>query len=74
MIKDWIAISLRPAVVRRSFNVALVVGSLLIVINQGDRIVAGEGVDVAKTLLTYLVPYCVATYGAVSALMSEGKK
>lgn len=73
MIKDWIAIALRPAVVRRSFNVALVVGSLLIVINQGDRIVAGEGVDVVKTLLTYLVPYCVATYGAVSALMGEGK-
>ena len=72
-MKDWIAVALRPAVVRRSFNVALVVGSLLIAINQGDRIVAGEGVDLMKTLLTYLVPYCVATYGAVSALLSEGR-
>jgi hypothetical protein len=27
---------------------------------------AGATIDVAKLLLTYLVPYCVSTYGAVS--------
>ncbi|WP_299616351.1 nitrate/nitrite transporter NrtS [Pelagibius sp.] len=70
----WIATALRPAVVRRSLGVALVVGTLLVAINQGDRLIAGQGLDLAKTLLTFLVPYCVATYGAVSALMGEDKK
>ena len=66
----WIATALRPAVVRRSLGVALVVGTLLVAINQGDRLIAGEGLDLAKALLTFLVPYCVATYGAVSALLA----
>jgi hypothetical protein len=51
---------------RRSFVVALIVGTILNLINQGDTLVAGERVNVAKILLTYAVPYCVATYGAVS--------
>ena len=72
----WIATVLRPAVVRRSLGVALVVGTLLVAINQGDRLIAGQGLDLAKTLLTFLVPYCVATYGAVSALLAvpEGRQ
>lgn len=50
----------------RSFAVALVVGSILNLINQGDAIVAGAPVNLVKIILTYLVPYGVATYGAVS--------
>lgn len=70
-MKDWFAVALRPAVVRRSLGVALVVGTLLVAINQGDRLIAGQGLDLAKVILTYLVPYCVATYGAVSALLAK---
>ena len=51
---------------RRSFIVALIVGTVLNLINQGDAMLAGMPVDIAKLLLTYLVPYCVSTYGAVS--------
>jgi hypothetical protein len=51
---------------RRSFIVALIVGTILNLINQGDAMFAGMPVDLAKLLLTYLVPYCVSTYGAVS--------
>jgi hypothetical protein len=51
---------------RRSFIVALVVGSLLNIINQGDVLLTGGPVNIAKLLLTFAVPYCVATYGAVS--------
>lgn len=69
----WFAAALRPAVVRRSAGVALVVGTLLIAINQGDRLLAGQGLDLMKALLTYIVPYGVATYGAVSALLGEGR-
>lgn len=51
---------------RRSLAVALVVGTILNLINQGDALLAGRDLDAAKALLTFLVPYCVATYGAVS--------
>lgn len=51
---------------KRSFVVALLVGTILNLINQGDAMLAGMPLDLAKLLLTYLVPYCVSTYGAVS--------
>lgn len=68
--RSWVAIVMAPATVRRSLRVAAVVGSLLVAINYGDRILAGTllSADFAKIGLTYCVPYCVATYAAVSAL------
>jgi len=51
---------------QRSFWVALVVGTILNLINQGDTLVSGRPLDVVKLVLTYIVPYFVATYGAVS--------
>ena len=51
---------------RRSFAVALVVGTILNLINQGDVLFASGSLNVTKIFLTYIVPYCVATYGAVS--------
>ena len=51
---------------RRSCIVALIVGTILNLINQGDAVFTGATIDVSKLLLTYLVPYCVSTYGAVS--------
>ena len=67
----WLDIALAPATVRRSLRVAMVVGSILVAINYGDRIVAGSlgSREFAKIALTYCVPYCVATYAAVSALL-----
>ena len=58
--------ALSDGVPRRSFIVALIVGTILNLINQGDALVAGMPLDLTKLLLTYLVPYCVSTYGAVS--------
>jgi len=51
---------------RRSAIVAAVVGTVLNFINQGDAILAGGSVSWLKAALTYAVPYCVSTYGAVS--------
>ena len=48
------------------YGVALVVGTILNLINQGDALVAGRRLDLVKLTLTYLVPYFVCTYGAVS--------
>ena len=51
---------------RRSLWVALIVGTVLNLINQGDLFLSGQGLDFTKLLLTYMVPYMVSTYGAVS--------
>jgi hypothetical protein len=51
---------------KRSLIVAVIVGTILNLINQGEAIVGDAPVNVAKLLLTFAVPYCVATYGAVS--------
>ncbi|MCC6707650.1 MAG: nitrate/nitrite transporter NrtS [Gammaproteobacteria bacterium] len=69
---SWASIAFAPVTVRRSLRVAAVVGSILVAINYGDRIFAGTLVlrDLAKIGLTYCVPYCVATYAAVSALLN----
>jgi hypothetical protein len=51
---------------RRSLAIALIVGSVLNLINQGDVLFGSGHVDLMKLMLTFLVPYFVATYGAVS--------
>lgn len=62
---------LSDGIPRRSFFAALVVGTLLNLINQGDALLSGAELDTTKILLTFAVPYCVATYGAVSARLSR---
>lgn len=56
---------------RRSFFVALVVGTILNLINQGDGLFGEATINWAKAMLTYFVPYAVATYGAVSYRLSH---
>ncbi len=67
-----LAVALRPDIVWRSLKVALVVGTLLALINHGDRLLSG-GLDMAAMLkvgLTYLVPYMVATWSAVQTTLA----
>jgi hypothetical protein len=52
--------------------VALLVGTLLNLINQGDILIRGESPELAKLVLTYVIPYAVATYGAVSYRLRRG--
>jgi hypothetical protein len=51
---------------QRSLFVALIVGTVLNLINQGDVLFGDGKLNLVKFFLTYAVPYCVATYGAVS--------
>ena len=51
---------------RRSLKVAVVVGTLLNLGNQGLALFDPARVDLAKALFTFAVPYAVATYGALS--------
>lgn len=52
---------------QRSLIVAVLVGTVLNLINQGDVLLSGESVNWIKAAFTYFVPYAVCTYGAVSA-------
>jgi hypothetical protein len=56
---------------RRSLVVALIVGTVLNLINQGDALFGEGHLNLTKIILTFAVPYCVATYGAVSYRMSR---
>lgn len=58
--------ALADGVPRRSLRIALVVGTILNLINQGDALFGPGHVNAWKLMLTYIVPYCVSTYGAVS--------
>lgn len=71
----WWRLAVRRDVVRRATKVALLVGTLLLIINHGDALLMGQldGVRLAKILLTYLVACAVSTYAAVGALMSAQK-
>jgi len=60
-------LAMSGGVPRRAFWVAIVVGTVLNLINQGDALLSGASVNWAKVVLTYLVPFAVSTHGAVSA-------
>jgi len=50
----------------RSFITALIVGTVLNLINQGDALLGMASINWLKLVLTYCVPYAVCTYGAVT--------
>ena len=50
---------------KKAIITALVVGTILTTINHGDVILAGNPPDFLKIILTYCVPYCVTTWGAI---------
>ena len=55
----------------RSF---VIVGTILVVINHGDRIVAGDWPHAMKIALTYFVPYCVTTWGAITGKRAQWRR
>lgn len=63
-------IAARRDVVIRALKTAALVGLVLIAINHGDALLAGDldGMRLARMLLTVLVPYSVSTYASVRAI------
>jgi hypothetical protein len=61
------ALRYRP-LLKRSVQTALVVGTILVLINQGGPLFAGQFSPALEwqVPLTYFVPFCVATWGALS--------
>jgi len=71
--RSWLALAASGPVVRRACGYAVVVGAILIAINHGDAILAGELTTgrVARMGLTVLVPYFVSTSSSVGALRQQ---
>lgn len=67
------AIAMRPDVLKRSRRVAILVGTILIIINYFDRVLAGSlvTIDYFKMAMTYCVPFFVSTHASVSSIMEQ---
>ena len=71
----WFEIAASRGVVVRALKYGVGVGAILISINHGDALLAGQvdPVRLAKMGLTVLVPYCVSTASSVSAALELEK-
>ena len=56
---------------RRSLSVAVLVGTALNLINQGPEMLSGNWPVIWKVVLTYVVPFLVASYGSYAAFRSS---
>ncbi|MEM1162503.1 MAG: nitrate/nitrite transporter NrtS [Pseudomonadota bacterium] len=67
---SFFQIAMDRSVRGRAFRIAAVVGTVLALINHGDRLLAMDldGEAILKICLTFLVPYCVSTYSSVLAV------
>ncbi|MEH6473596.1 MAG: nitrate/nitrite transporter NrtS [Halopseudomonas sp.] len=53
-------------ILRRAAIIAIIVGTILALLNHGDRLLQGQDIPYFKILLTYLVPFSVSSYSAIS--------
>jgi hypothetical protein len=75
-MKTFLAVATEKSTMATSAKVSLFVGSILALINYGDRIFLDwdmHAIDWVKIAITYCIPYCVATYGAARYAIKEAK-
>ncbi len=72
-MKEWLYFASRPRVVRRALKFAVVVGTILIVINHGPAIAARDlpAERWVRMVLTVLVPFVVSTSSSVCAMREQ---
>jgi hypothetical protein len=61
---------------RRTARIALVVGTILTLINQGDVIIRGEATAITwiKVALNYCVPFIVSNLGLLAGKRAEAER
>ncbi len=69
-MKRTLAMMATRPVAATAIRVALVVGTILNLINQGDALLAMAGVEWSKAALNYATPYLVASYSAARARLA----
>ncbi len=73
-LKEALRICREPEHLRRTAKIALVVGTILTAINQGDVILAGNATagTAVKAVLNYCVPFVVSNLGLLAGKRAEG--
>lgn len=66
MTRQWVA-RLPTEILWRAAKIALFVGSILNLINQGDALWGSAELSLPHVLLNYLVPFAVSAFSAVQA-------
>ena len=72
-MKSYLRLVCSARIAQSALRVALLVGTVLNLINQGGAIVAGSGIAWFHLLLNYLVPYCVASHSAAKNEMTRSR-
>ena len=72
---DFLALCFSRSVVRRATYSAIIVGSILILINHADALMRGEmdTLRLFRIALTMLVPYVVSTVSSVITILEFRK-
>lgn len=72
-ILRWFSLAIEIKTLKRSIKVAVIVGTILMLINHGDILLYGdiEVHHMLKIILTYLVPYLVSTYSSVESKLNH---
>jgi hypothetical protein len=70
---SFLDLAFDPAVVRRAFLMAVVVGTLLIAINHGRCMLSNKfgSMCLIASALTFFVPYAVSTYSSILAIRNS---
>jgi len=66
----FLSTAFSTTIIKNSLKVSLVVGSLLLLINHGDKMFQAQlnSDFFIQATLNYLIPYCVSTYSAVKTV------
>ena len=75
-LQRWFHLARSAGIVRRAIKVSLVVGTLLVIINHAPALWRGDfnPFRMFQMGLTYIVPYCVATWSSVAALLEREQR
>lgn len=63
-LQEIIRIATRPRLAKASLRIALVVGVILNVINQGGAVWGDTSFSIPQFFLNFMVPFCVSSYSA----------
>jgi hypothetical protein len=65
---------LRPSTLRRTLRIALLVGIILSLVNQGTVVAGGDATAVtwARVAANFFVPFCVSSAGFLAATRGRG--
>lgn len=75
-MREWFRLAVSKVIVKRALMYAVVDGAILIVINPSDALLQGkvDATQIARMILTMLVPYAVSTLSSTSATRSLQSK